>query len=99
MNGKVGEPCVPPAASCASGFFRLMVWSVNLRPASRKVPSLGGTDYRAPMLGFVDQLAARQAQVALPGRLPMNWPLIAINGHLMATPLNFHPRVRPEDAY
>ena len=37
------------------------------------------TDYREPMNGLIGQLAARQPQVALPRRLPMDWPSMATN--------------------
>ena len=39
------------------------------------------TEYCAPMIGLVGQLATRRPQVALPRRLPTDWPF---NGHQMA---------------
>ena len=44
------------------------------------------TDYWAPMIGSVGQLAARRAQIALPRRLPMDWafPMIGFVGQLAA---------------
>ena len=44
------------------------------------------TDYWAPMIGLVGQLAARWAQIALPRRLPMDWafPMIGFVGQLAA---------------
>ena len=54
-------------------------WTPMIQPAGRKLPSLGGYQWIGrPMIGRVSQLAARRLQVALPGRLPMDWPFMAI---------------------
>ena len=46
--------------------------------------SLAFTDYLAPVSGKVGRLAARQPQVVLPRRLPMDWPFMAINSPINA---------------
>ena len=60
--------------------------SVQLAALQRQVAPLAFTDYWAPMTGLVGQLAARQPQVALPRRFPMDlaFPMIGLVGQLPA---------------
>ena len=60
--------------------------SVQLAALWRQVAPPAFTDYWAPMIGSVGQLAGRQPRVALPRRLPMDWafPTIGFVGQLAA---------------
>ena len=62
-----------------------MKLGATCRPPQQVAP-LAFTDYWAPMLGWVGQLAARQPQVALPRRVLMDWafPMMGVVGQLAA---------------
>ena len=62
--------------------------SVQLAALRRQFAPPAFTNYRAPMIGLVSELAARRPQVALHSRLPMVWafPMIGFVGKLAVLP-------------